>query len=326
MRSTSDKQAVTAAYVGCVAAAGYAALKAAWALGSTLGVRDTALVEEFLDQLGGPLVALWATVLLALLAGAILLSLVQPWGRRIPRRLRASLAWLGAIMAPFGLMRLGQTIAEAIAGDPFPMLTPAIYISVYVCFTVLGLTFAFAAWRTRRPRDSTPIRPTRSSVMTNTTAPHITSPAQRALKAVGWANLTIAAAHVIGLIWAWSMFAAVGIEADMRELASQGAALPYVLTLITAAAFVVFGLYGLAGAGELRRLPLLRTGLVAIAAIYVLRATLFGGIDAVADGDGAQIAFAAIALLIGLGYGYGALAHVRAQRRGRGATAATLAL
>jgi hypothetical protein len=84
--------------------------------------------------------------------GAILLSLVQPWGRRIPRRLRASLAWLGAIMAPLGLMRLGQTIAEAIAGDPFPMLTPAIYISVYVCFTVLGLTFAITAWRTRNPQ------------------------------------------------------------------------------------------------------------------------------------------------------------------------------
>ena len=84
MRSTSDKQAVTAAYVGCAAAAAYAVLKGAWALGSTLGVSDTAVFEEFLDQLGGPLVALWATVLLALLAGAILLSLVQPWGRRIP--------------------------------------------------------------------------------------------------------------------------------------------------------------------------------------------------------------------------------------------------
>jgi hypothetical protein len=149
MTSTADRQAVTAAYVGCAAAAAYAALKGAWALGSTLGVSDTAVFEEFIDQLGGPLVGLWATVLLALLACAILLSLVQPWGRRIPRRLRASLAWLGAIMAPLGLMRLGVTIAETIAGNPFPMLTPATYISVYVCFTVLRLTFAVMAWRTR---------------------------------------------------------------------------------------------------------------------------------------------------------------------------------
>jgi len=140
--------------VGCAAAAAYAVLKSAWALGSTLGVSDTAVFEEFLDQLGGPLVALWATVLLALLAGAILLSLVQSWGGRIPRRLRASLAWLGfVVMAPFRLLRLGQTIAEAIAGEPFPMLTPAIYISVYVSFTVLGLAFAVTAWRTRTPKQ-----------------------------------------------------------------------------------------------------------------------------------------------------------------------------
>ena len=33
--------------------------------------------------MGGPIVALWGTVLLALLAAAILLSLVQPRGQRI---------------------------------------------------------------------------------------------------------------------------------------------------------------------------------------------------------------------------------------------------
>jgi len=65
--------------------------------------------------------------------------------------------------------------------------------------------------------------------MTNNTA----HPARRALRAAGWANIAIAAAQTIGLIWAWSMFRAVGIEEDMRELARQAAALPYILTLIT---------------------------------------------------------------------------------------------
>ena len=143
--------------------------------------------------------------------------------------------------------------------------------------------------------------------MTNNTA----HPARRALRAAGWANIAIAAAQTIGLIWAWSMFRAVGIEEDMRELARQAAAMPYILTLITCAAFAVFGPYGLSGAADLRRLPLLRAGLVSIAVIYVLRATLYGGIDAVRDGDGAQIIFAAIALLIGLCYAYGAFAHRR---------------
>ena len=105
--------------------------------------------EDFLQSWGGPAVALWGTVLLALLAGAILLSLVQPWGQRIPRRLRA---WLGfAVMAPIGLLRLAATLAEVIAGDPFGLLTPATYMYVYTCFCVLAVTFAITAWPTRRP-------------------------------------------------------------------------------------------------------------------------------------------------------------------------------
>lgn len=102
------------------------------------------------------------------------------------------------------------------------------------------------------------------------------------------------------------MFRAVGIEADMRELATQGAALPYILTLITCAAFAIVGLYGLSGAATIRRLPLLRTGLISIAVIYLSRATVYEGIPAVRDGDTVQIVFAAIALLIGLCYAYGA--------------------
>lgn len=77
MTSTPHKQAITAAHVGCAAATGYAAIKAAWGLGSTVGVRDSAVFENFMAQIGGPLIAVWATVLLALLAGAILQSLVQ---------------------------------------------------------------------------------------------------------------------------------------------------------------------------------------------------------------------------------------------------------
>jgi len=133
--------------------------------------------------------------------------------------------------------------------------------------------------------------------------------AARAFRLGARANLVIAAGHVIGLIWAWSFFRAVGIEHEMRELAAQRAALPYIVTLFTAAAFVVFGLYGLSAAGAVRRLPLLRTGVAAVAGIFILRGTLFGGIDAVYEGDGAQIAFAATSLLVGLCYAYGAVAR-----------------
>ncbi len=150
MTSTPHQQASAAAYLGCSAITGYAALKVAWALGSTLGIRDTAAFDQFIADTGGPLVALWGTVVLALLAVAILLSFVRPWGRRVPRRLRTALAWLGfAIMAPVGLLSLGGTVVAVVAGDPFPVITPAIYLGVYPSFTLLGLTLAFTAWRTR---------------------------------------------------------------------------------------------------------------------------------------------------------------------------------
>ncbi|MGI9112095.1 MAG: hypothetical protein ACR2GT_07860 [Gaiellaceae bacterium] len=141
----------------------------------------------------------------------------------------------------------------------------------------------------------------------------------RALRIGGWANLAIAAAHVIGLISARTFFGWVGIEHEMRELAEQGAALPYILTLITAGFFLVFGLYALSGAGELRRLPLLRPALILIAVIYVLRATLVGGIADVLAGDAKQSVSAAIALLIGLCYAFGAVAHRRQHSAARGA-------
>jgi hypothetical protein len=46
---------------------------------------------------------------------------------------------------------------------------------------------------------------------------------------------------------------------------------PTLLTLAVAAVLVVWAMYGLSGAGVIRRLPLLTVGLYVIAAIYVLR-------------------------------------------------------
>src|SRR5688500_10573660 len=101
---------------------------------------------------------------------------------------------------------------------------------------------------------------TRTIAMTRHPAAH----PHRALAFAGWTNIALAAAHVVCLIWAYNAFRAVGIEQDMRMLAEHGAALPYVVTLIVAAGFLVFGLYGLSGAAVVRRLPVLRAALVSI--------------------------------------------------------------
>ncbi len=44
-----------------------------------------------------------------------------------------------------------------------------------------------------------------------------------------------------------------------------------IASLVVALVFAIWGLYGLAGAGVIRRLPLLRLGLIVIGAIYTLR-------------------------------------------------------
>jgi len=131
----------------------------------------------------------------------------------------------------------------------------------------------------------------------------------------GWANLAIAAGHLVALGWAWTVFRWVDIEEPMRDLADQNAALPYLLTLFVAAFFLIFGLYALSAAGDLRRLPLLRPVLGFVAIVYLLRATLLGGISDLLAGDVKQVVFAVIALLIGLCYATGFRALGKRRKR-----------
>lgn len=74
------------AHAGVVAALAYAALKTAWALGSTFGVTDVAALDRFAESFGDlEWMATWGTSALALVAATIVLALVEPWGARLPR-------------------------------------------------------------------------------------------------------------------------------------------------------------------------------------------------------------------------------------------------
>ncbi|HEX6376977.1 MAG TPA: hypothetical protein VFZ91_14795 [Allosphingosinicella sp.] len=67
----------------------------------------------------------------------------------------------------------------------------------------------------------------------------------------------------------WYRFFGAG-EA-MARIAERGSPRPALITLGIAAVLAIWSAYALAGAGRIRRLPLLRTALVLIAAIYLLR-------------------------------------------------------
>ena len=134
-----------------------------------------------------------------------------------------------------------------------------------------------------------------------------------ALKLGGWANIVIGTLHVVGLIWARRMFYWVGIGPDMDRLGAVHALLPYVLSIVTGAVFCVFGLYAIAGAGDLRPLPLVRPAIIAITWMYLLRAiggTGLGGF--IEDASFKEAAFSTVALGIGVLYAIGARAVFRA--------------
>lgn len=62
-----------------------------------------------------------------------------------------------------------------------------------------------------------------------------------------------------------------GAGEGMARAAEQGSARPALVTCAIAAVLLVWALYAFSGAGLIRRLPLLRTALVAISAVYLLR-------------------------------------------------------
>ena len=67
----------------------------------------------------------------------------------------------------------------------------------------------------------------------------------------------------------WYRFFGAGEE--MARMAEQGSLRPALLTLAIAVLLAIWSAYAFAGAGLLRSLPLMRTALVAITAVYLLR-------------------------------------------------------
>ena len=91
------------------------------------------------------------------------------------------------------------------------------------------------------------------------------------LKLGGYINILIAVAHIVGLFWAQEMYDYTGVGENMRRNAEIHQLLPTATTIFAAIFFFIFGLYGLSGAGKIRKLPLLKTGIFTIATIYLVR-------------------------------------------------------
>jgi hypothetical protein len=128
---------------------------------------------------------------------------------------------------------------------------------------------------------------------------------QKLLTLAGAVSLLVAVFQaVISFFPALSLYygAPEWIVADWRLLLAVG--------LAAAVVFAVFGLYGLSGAGIIRRLPWLRTGLTAVGLIYTLRGLAvipvvlirLGVVQVSAPLDEPALISAIIPLVIGLLY------------------------
>ena len=134
------------------------------------------------------------------------------------------------------------------------------------------------------------------------------------LKLGGYINIVIAIGHILGLIWADQMFEITGIGKEMATLAQKHSTLPYLLTIIVAIVFFIFGLYGLSAANKFRKLPLLKTVIFLIAGIYLLR----GAGELIADtiqrtNSIAETIYSLVAIIIGLLFLIGGLQKWRTE-------------
>lgn len=127
------------------------------------------------------------------------------------------------------------------------------------------------------------------------------------LLAGGVLSATASLAHLAIIIGGPRWYAFFGAGKRMVRLAEQGAPSATLITLGIAAVLAVWSAYALSGAGLLPRLPLLRLGLVAISAVYLIRALVFVPAVMIQTGQAGTFAWvsSAIVLVFGLAYAIG---------------------
>jgi hypothetical protein len=90
----------------------------------------------------------------------------------------------------------------------------------------------------------------------------------------GWLSVAASLLHLAVIAGGPDWYRFFGAGEGMARMAEAGSFLPALVTLGIAGVLAVWAAYAFAGAGLIRRLPLMRTALVAISAIYLLRGLL----------------------------------------------------
>jgi len=94
------------------------------------------------------------------------------------------------------------------------------------------------------------------------------------LVAGGWLSLAAAAIHLAVIVGGPDWYRFFGAGEGVARAAERGSWVPALMTSGIAAVLTIWAFYAFAGAGLVRRLPLMRTALVLISAIYLLRGAM----------------------------------------------------
>ena len=133
-----------------------------------------------------------------------------------------------------------------------------------------------------------------------------------------WGALLTGAAsllHVLIIFGGPEWYRFFGAGERMARLSARGSAYPALLTAGIASVLGLWALYGLSGAGVIRRLPLLRPALLLIAGVYFARGALGVPLVLLADNPYADelkgrmtfmVVSSLVCILLGLCYASGA--------------------
>ncbi|WP_373486932.1 hypothetical protein [Blastomonas sp.] len=87
----------------------------------------------------------------------------------------------------------------------------------------------------------------------------------------GWLSVTAALLHLGCIVGGPSWYRFFGAGEHIAQAAARGSWIPVIITLGIATVLSIWAAYAFSGAGLIIKLPLLRTGLIVISAIYLLR-------------------------------------------------------
>lgn len=123
----------------------------------------------------------------------------------------------------------------------------------------------------------------------------------------GALSVVAALLHLACIVGGPDWYRFFGAGEGMARAAARGEWYPALITMAIAATLAIWAAYAFSGAGYLPRLPLLRTALVAITAIYLLRALAFVPVNLATRqySDGFAIWSSLIVLLFGAMYATG---------------------